>query len=81
MEPKPTSQTNFQFQISWTQELQNWFTPTMRNEMQSLADRLYIESTGKLILENLEKLDNTVTGDENQPVYDVIIQAYHRWQN
>lgn len=80
MEPKPTSQTNFQFQISWTQELQNWFTPTMRNEMQSLADRLYIESTGKLILENLEKLDDTVTGDENQPVYDVIIQAYHRWQ-
>ena len=80
MEPKSNSQTNFQFQISWTQELQNWFTPAMRNEMQALVDQLYIDSTCKLMLENLEKLDNTVTG-EDQPVCAMIMQAYHRWQN
>ena len=52
----------------------------MRNEMQTIADRLYLESTNKVMLENLERMDQQVTGEQDQPVLEHIMQAYLRWK-
>ena len=80
MEPKENPETRFQFSIAWQQPMNNWFTPHMRNEMQTIADRLYLESTNKLMLENLERMDQQVTGAQDQPVLEHIMQAYLRWK-
>jgi len=80
MEPKENPETRFQFSIAWKQPMNNWFTPHMRNEMQTIADRLYLESTNKLMLENLERMDQQVTGEQDQPVLEHIMQAYLRWK-